>query len=89
LWETRGRRWLGATGGRQAARPSRGGICCVWEARWWLFAVEQAGGCRSCAVRDPWAPFFQPVVPDAFRSNIHGVTFASAWMVDYYTVSKT
>jgi peptide/nickel transport system substrate-binding protein len=44
---------------------------------------------RMVAEHGPWAPLFQPVVPYAFRSNISGVTFASAWMVDYYTVGKT
>jgi peptide/nickel transport system substrate-binding protein len=44
---------------------------------------------RMIAQQGPWAPLFQPVVPYAFRSNVRGVTFASAWMVDYYTVSKT
>jgi peptide/nickel transport system substrate-binding protein len=44
---------------------------------------------RMIAEHGPWAPMFQPVVPYAFRSNIRGVTFASAWMVDYYTVAKT
>ena len=44
---------------------------------------------RMIADNGPWAPLFQPVTPYAFRSNVHGVTYASAWMVDYYTVSKT
>jgi ABC-type transport system substrate-binding protein len=44
---------------------------------------------RMIASYGPWAPLFQPVTPYAFRSNVRGVTFASAWMVDYYTVSKT
>jgi peptide/nickel transport system substrate-binding protein len=37
----------------------------------------------------PYAPLFQPAVPYAFRSNVHGVTFNSVWGPDLYTISKT
>jgi peptide/nickel transport system substrate-binding protein len=36
----------------------------------------------------PYAPFLQPAVPYAFRSNVQGVTFNSVWGVDFWTVSK-
>jgi hypothetical protein len=36
----------------------------------------------------PYAPFLQPAVPYAFRSNVRGVTFNSVWGVDFWTVSK-
>jgi peptide/nickel transport system substrate-binding protein len=44
---------------------------------------------RMIADIGPWAPLFQPVTPYAVRTNVHGVTYASAWMIDYYTVTKT
>ncbi len=36
----------------------------------------------------PYVPLFQPAVPYAFRSNVHGVTFNSVWGVDFWTVGK-
>ena len=36
----------------------------------------------------PYAPLFQPAVPYAFRSTVHGVTFNSVWGVDFWTVGK-
>ena len=39
------------------------------------------------AAAGPYIPLFQPVTPYAYRSNLHGVTFTSEWLVDYSTVS--
>lgn len=36
----------------------------------------------------PYAPLFQPAVPYAFRTGVHGVTFNSVWGVDFWTVAK-
>lgn len=36
----------------------------------------------------PYAPLFQPALPYAFRSNVHGLSYNSVWGIDWYTVSK-
>ena len=36
----------------------------------------------------PFIPLFQPTVPYAYRTNLHGVNYHSVWAVDYYPVSK-
>ncbi len=43
---------------------------------------------RRIAQVGPYAPLFQPAVPYAFRSNVHGATYNSVWQVDLYPVSK-
>jgi len=44
---------------------------------------------RTIAQIGPYAPLYQPVAPYAFRSNVHGVTLASTWFVDYAAVRKS
>lgn len=44
---------------------------------------------RRIAEIGPYAPLFQPAVPYAFRSNVHGATYNSVWQVDLYPVSKS
>lgn len=44
---------------------------------------------RRIAAIGPYAPLFQPAVPYAFRSNIHGATYNSVWEVDLYSLSKS
>ncbi len=44
---------------------------------------------RRIATIGPYAPLFQPAVPFAFRSNVHGATYNSVWEVDLYPLSKS
>ncbi len=44
---------------------------------------------RRIAEIGPYAPLFQPAVPYASRSNVHGMTYNSVWEVDLYAISKS
>lgn len=43
---------------------------------------------RTLVEIGPFIPLFQPAIPLAFRSSIHGAMFHSVWGLDFYPITK-